>query len=145
MSDTPSLSAASSAPFPSGSRHGDWGWSSSTGTRRTISPVSAEARYKLRFFPRRAKNPMMSPVGEKSMERPATNDSLMASPSYSPVNPLVRFLITLPSRAESRTMSASPSARLPVKAAMTSPDGLAEKAKTWVYGVFSWLGERSLP
>ena len=53
--------------------------------------------------------------------------------------------MTLPSRAESRTRSASPSERLPVMAATTSPEGLAEKAKTCVNDVFSGLGERSLP
>ncbi len=51
----------------------------------------------------------------------------------------------LPSLVESRIRSASPSDRLPLMAATTSPDGLGVKAKTWVNDVFSWLGERSLP
>ena len=53
--------------------------------------------------------------------------------------------MTLPSLVESRMRSASPSERLPVRAATTSPEGLGVKAKTWVKFVFSWFGERSLP
>ncbi len=40
--------------------------------------------------------------------------------------------MTLPSFVESRTRSASPSERFPVRAAITSPEGLGLKAKTWV-------------
>ena len=52
--------------------------------------------------------------------------------SKSPVNPLVRFLMTAPSLVDSRTRSASPSERLPVRAATISPEGLAVNAYTWV-------------
>ncbi len=41
-------------------------------------------------------------------------------------------MITEPSRAESSTMSASPSERFAVTAATISPEGLGAKAKTWV-------------
>ena len=70
---------------PSGRRQGAWAWSSATGTRFRILPVSTETRYRLRRFPLRAKKAMASPLGSKSIERPATNSSFMVMFSNWPV------------------------------------------------------------
>ncbi len=53
--------------------------------------------------------------------------------------------MTCPSFAERRMTLALPFARSAVTAASISPEGLGAKPNTWVKGVFSGFGERSLP
>ena len=145
MSETPSLSAANTTLRPSASRHGACVSSSGTGTFFFSLPSSAEIRKKLRPLPVRPKKPTLSPLGSKPSVRPATNSLLIARLSQSLSKPLVRFWITLPSRVEISTTSASPSERFAVTTAAISPEGLGAKANACVKFVFSGFGERSRP
>ncbi len=132
MSATPSRRPENSTCLPSGSTAGAWAWSCSTGKCFCTEPSSTLTRKRVRRLSLRPKKATCSPLGEKDRLRPATKSSLNDIDSKAlPVSPPVRFLSTLPSRAESSTMSPWPSLRLAVRAAMTSPEGLGAKPKTW--------------
>src|SRR6266581_5744553 len=109
-----------------------------------IRPSSTETRKRVRPLFTRAKKATASPRGSKARERPATKLSEKEKFSYSLGKPGVRWLMTCPSLAESRTMVAFPFDRSAVIAATISPEGLGAKPNTWVKGVFSEFGERPL-
>ena len=86
MSETPSLRAAKQRVLAVGQQAGRLRLVEGRRARGcTILPVSTDTRNRLRRLPLRAKKATVSPLGSKSMERPATKSSLIVMSSNLPV------------------------------------------------------------